>query len=379
MNECRLNHLFWIPPALLLITAALTKAPHSLSFLYELANYGFRFSDSLNLTIALCLPALEALLGITLLFKKSPAAALGSFALLLLFTAGIVLALPTGYLQRCGCFGSEIMDPTTAIVKNTAALLLLIFGFIPMRRRLGGNNVWGSFGVAAGSAWSGGTILPVYLAAAILSARFGKHQLQAYAIGLLLGLALHLAGFPSLAAIAAASALFLFQVKPAQISMTGLALIGFSLLAVSGFSLLAPPEPQPITRSLRIGEAVPVLLLNQEKQGEDEEGGSLFLFLSPDCDECRDWLPTAKQLAWNANMPPLTGIIPAGLQSSEEFQIRENLTFPILSMPAAEFHRAAGRPPLLVLAQSGKIAHIFPEGNIPTVDAIERVLHHANP
>jgi hypothetical protein len=379
MNESRPHPFFWIPPALLLITAALTKAPHSLALLYELTNYGFRFSDGLNLAVSLCLPALEAFLGTALLLRRSPAAALCAFALLLLFTAGIVLALPTGYLQRCGCFGSEITDPTTAILKNAAALLLLILGFAPLKLRIGGNNAWGAFGTAAGSAWSGAYILPVYLLAGILTAREGKHQIQNYALGLLLGFALHLTGFPSLAAVAAASAVFLFQVQPAQILKIGPALIGFSLLAVSGYALLAPPEPRAQDRSLRFGEAVPNVLVNSERRGGDDRNGSLLLFLSPDCEECRDWLPTAKKLAWNTNLPPITGVIPSGILSAEEFRSRENLPFPILAVPAAEFHRAAVRPPLLVFEHSGRIAHIFPEGGIPTEDAIVEVLRHAHP
>lgn len=379
MNEIRLNQFFWIPPALLLIAAALTKAPYCLSFLYELANYGFRFPDLVNIAVALCLPALEIFLGAALLFRRSPGAALAAIALLLLFTAAIILALPSGYLQRCGCYGSEIMDPTTAILKNAAALLLLILGFAPQRRRIGGNNAWGAFGAAAGSAWSSVYILPIYLIAGILAARTGKHQLPAYAIGLLLGLALHFTGFPSLAAVAAASTVFLFQVEPSETSKIGVVLISLTLLAVSGYSLSAPPEPIAPTRSLRVGEPVPAPLLNPEKQGEDARGGSLLLFLSPDCEECRDWLPTAKKLAWNSNLPPLVGVIPAGIPSPEEFRSRENLPFPVLSIPPADFNKATGRPPLQVLEQSGKILYIFPEGGIPTEDAVEKVLRHENP
>jgi len=373
-SSARTNRLLWIPPALLLIAAALAKAQEPLAFLLEISNYGFRLPPVLESLLALLLPALEMLLGCFLLFRNSRIAAALSMALLIFFSIGILAALPAGYLHRCGCLGPEKLDPTLALIKNGIAVALLALGFLPFARRAGKTNAWGAMGVIMGGIVSSPVIMGIVILALLSSIMAGKRVFFALLIGLALGFALKLSGFPLLALLVVGFVLYLFAVEEPRtgawrpVALTAL----IAAICWVGFAYPAAPKiPKPL---LEVGQPLPPSLVFKDAMARDAKGRSLLLFLQPDCDECRDWLAAAAAIARLSNLPPLTGIVPGTAVNAEVFQEKEGIAFDVKAMGVAAFNRTVRRTPLLVLAESGKVTRIFTEGSLPRRLILEEAL-----
>jgi hypothetical protein len=366
--------LLWIPPALLLIAAAIAKAQNPLTFLLELSNYGFNLAPDLEALLALILPGLEMLLGAALLFRFSRWAAILSILLLLFFSSAILVALPSGYLHGCGCLGPERINPTSALIKNGVAIAFLIAGFLPLARRAQKINPWGAFGAATGATFSYWGLLIIMAATAIVSLASGRRSIFAYLGGLALGIALHASGFPLISVIVVGFVLYLFPVEEHRADkhtvpvLTGL--IGFACL----FALLYAPEPSLRSPALQVGKPIPRSLEFAAPILQDGAGRSLLLFLQPDCDECRDWLPAASALARRPEIPPLTAIIPGSGVSADEFREKEGIAFDIRTVSSASFGRMARRTPLLVLLESDSVRQIYAEGMLPRSSDLEQEL-----
>ncbi|RJP74108.1 MAG: hypothetical protein C4524_13485 [Candidatus Zixiibacteriota bacterium] len=365
----------WVPPALLLISASLAKFSQPLPFLAELANYGLNLPALLEGLLALALPALEMALGLALLLGLRRGAALGSLALLAAFTLGIILALPAGYLHRCGCLGPEAVNPELALVKNAAALLLLGAGFLPSRRSAPPGNPSGAFALVAGGVWGGPLVLPLWLLALGLAAHRGRDHLLAFLAGLALGLGLRLAGFPLLTLVAAGTAVYFFSPRPALRSARAALPLGAAVLILTTAGFLWPSAPAAEPPLLRTGQPWPPELTDSPAPSR---GGRLYLLLQPDCEECRDWLPQAAALARLPETPPLHGLIPRGSLSPAQYAARENLPFPVRAVDSRAFAPAARRTPLLVWVRDDTVRHIFPEGSLPPASSLrERMDRHA--
>jgi hypothetical protein len=79
------------------------------AFAEEIANY--RFLPELAPMLAVILPPVEVVLGITLIIARTrnpwlPAAALASTALMAVFTVAVTQAVLRGIDTGCGCFGA---------------------------------------------------------------------------------------------------------------------------------------------------------------------------------------------------------------------------------------------------------------------------------
>jgi len=375
----QLNRAFWIPPALLLIAASLSKSSQPIQFLYELSNYGFHLPLGLEALLAILLPALEMLLGSFLLLCLSSRAAVGSLALLLIFSGGIIAALPAGYLHRCGCLGPEKLDPSLALIKNACALLLLLIGFLPVRQKLEENNPWGALGVIIGAAAVNIEMLFFGVLVAIMAIWHGKAHIFAYLLGILLGVILHYAGFPLLAILAAATVVYFLRVKKASGGIAAPIWITALILCLTAFNFANPPGPKPPPASIKVGKPLPMDLHVAQPFPRNDRRQSLIVFLQPDCDECKDWLPLATAIWRLQSLPPLVGLAPGTADDLEAYRQKENIPFDIYPMSAKTFNRAARRTPLLILVEADTVRRIFPEGNLPSPSFIETILRNETP
>jgi hypothetical protein len=373
-SSARVDRLLWIPPALLLIAAALAKAQEPLAFLWEISNYGFRLPPVLEALLAWLLPSLEMLLGCLLHLRNSRLAAALSTALLLFFSFGILAALPAGYLHRCGCLGPEKLDPTLALIKNGVAVALLALGFLPFARRAGKANAWGAMGVIIGGTAFSPAIAGIVILTSLLAMTVSRRVFFALLIGLALGFALKLTGFPLLALLVVGFVLYLFTGEERGSSAWRPVTLTVLVVATCWVGILRPAAPKVTEPPLEVGRPLPPSLVFEERVSGDAKGRSLLLFLQPDCDECRDWLPAAAAMSRQSNLPPLTGIIPGSVVNAEAFRVKEEITFDVKAMGMAAFNRMVRRTPLLVLTESGKVARIFAEGSLPPSSVLAEAL-----
>ena len=369
-SSARIDRLLWIPPALLLIAAALAKAQEPLAFLLEISNYDFQLQPALEALLALWLPALEMLLGCSLLFGSSSRAAALGLVLLLCFSVGILAALPAGYLHRCGCLGPEKLDPTLALIKNGIAVALLALGFLPFARRSGKTNAWGAMGVIIGGTAFSPAIAGIVILTSLLAMTVSRSVLFALLIGLALGFALKLAGFPLLALLVVGFVLYLFTVNEQGPSTWRPLMLACFVAATCVLGFIYPAAPKIPRMLLEVGQSLPSTLRLKDPVAVDGKGRSLLLFLQPDCDECRDWLPAAAALARQPNLPPLTGIMRGSVVNAEAFREKEQIAFDVRAMGVATFNRTVRRTPLLVLTESGMVTRIFAEGSLPPSSAL---------
>ncbi len=367
--------VLWIPLALLFIAAALVKSQEPLAFLLEISNYGFRLPPALEALLALLLPGAEMALGCLLLFGNSRAAAALSIAMLALFSIGIFAALPAGYLHHCGCLGPEKLNPTLALIKNGIAMALLIIGFLPFGRRAGKTNSWGALGIVMGGTLSNPAAAGLLILCGFLSSTSGRRAFFALLIGLALGFSLKLTGFPMISLIVVGSILYFFEVAEERRPIAWRAMICTVMVtAICWLGLAYPTAPRFPRSVLRPGQSLPSSLIFGEPMAKDEKGRSLLLFLQPDCDECRDWLPMAVAMARRPGLPPLTGIVPGIAINAEAFREKEELPFDVGAVDVLHFNRMVRRTPLLVLAESGKVTRIFTEGSMPQLAALAEAL-----
>ncbi len=370
-SQAHFKHFFWVPPALLLISAALSKSFFPLPFLSELANYGFNLSPLSEAALALLLPALEMSLGALLLFRRSTGSAVAALILLSAFTLVIIFALPAGYLHSCGCLGPEKLEPELALAKNGLALILLLIGFLPWRRTLKVGNPWGALAVILGGNWLGTQTLVLYALVGLIAALIGRRSLILYLAGLLLGVALHLLGFPALSLIAAALVLFLLSSDSSQVSSITPLVMGSIILLLTIFRFLYASAPSAEPLLLTENRPWPHEISRAFPDSLNAAPGRLVIFLRPDCDDCRDWLATAIALSRPPGLPSLVGIIPRAGQSPEEYRRLENLPFEIYQIAPQIFAQTARRTPLLVYVEADTVQHIFPEGTIPTAGELK--------
>ncbi|HEX7343380.1 MAG TPA: MauE/DoxX family redox-associated membrane protein [bacterium] len=360
---------------MLFITAALAKSQEPLAFLLEISNYGFRLPPALEALLALLLPGAEMLLGCLLLFGNSRAAAALSIAMLALFSIGIFAALPAGYLHRCGCLGPERLDPTLALIKNGIAMALLVFGFLPFGRRAGKTNPWGALGIVMGGTLSNPAAAGLLILCGFLSSTSGRRAFFALLIGLALGFFLKLTGFPVISLIVLGSVLYFFAVAEERQTGVWRAMACAAIItAICWVGFAYPTAPRFLRPVLGAGQSLPPSLSFSEPMAKDEKGSSLLLFLQPDCDECRDWLPMAAAMARRPGLPPLTGIVPGMAVNAEAFREKEELPFDVRAVDVFDFNRMVRRTPLLILAESGKVTRIFTEGSMPQSAALAEAM-----
>ncbi len=360
-----LNRLLWVPPALLLISAALTKSLTPLSFLNELANYGLPLPLPFQAILTLILPALEMFLGMMLLMTGSRHAAGGSLVLLAGFTGGIIIALPTGYLQRCGCLGPETVNPILALIKNGLAMALLIFGFRPSNRLLQGANPWAAFAFISGASWTGSGMLVIYALGALLASFSGRRHVMGYLLSLLLGLVLHLAHFPLVAAIVVGTVLYFIHPERNLRTVGSSVLVTVAVLFITTACMIWPLPPEAPRLLLKIGQPWPIELQTESPFPRDAQGRTFTLFLRADCDECRDWMPYILRLYQRDDLSPLVGLAPQPASNIEVYRRREGIPFNVHAVAPRQFDQAVRRTPMLVELQNDTVKVIFKEGWIP--------------
>ncbi len=374
----RSSPYFWAPPALLLITAALAKATTPLSFLYELSNYNFNLPLLGEASLALFLPGLELFLGLSLLLNPNRWAALIAILLLTLFSTGILVGLPSGYLQHCGCMGPEKLAPFFALLKNGVALLLLILGFFSYKFRVERCNPWAALGLVIGGAWTGFTTLIFILLGLVFSLKIATKARMAYPLGVLLGIFLYLTGFPLLTMLAAAMVLYFFPVDSSK--STPAVPISFTLvmLVLTSLFFINAPPPESAPRLLRLGEPLAPDLKVPETLHQGFPDQYLLLYLRPDCEDCRAWLPAAISLGQRSTLPPVFGVIPQTTVSLEQYRQRESLSFPLFAVKNSVFNWAVRRTPFLVWVQRDTVKMIFKEGSLPRASELETLISHAS-
>lgn len=373
----RTSTILWIPPALLFIAAAASKLGTSFNFLYELSNYGFRFSPLSEAGLAIALPAVEMWLGLSLLLRRAFRAAIGSLLLLVLFSAGILISLPAGYLHHCGCLGPEKLNPLVALLKNGVAFLFLILGFIRWKFPVRNANPWAALGLILGGAWSGIPTLLIALASLFFTRSAGKKHRIAFGLAFLLGVFLYLTHFPLLTLVVAATVLYFFPVDRVAVVHRAPVILSSLVLFISSWYFMYPPAPKAWPMLLQVGKLWPKDLSLSSAPPPDKRQRRLVLFLRPDCDECRDWLPQAVAIGQSTSLPPLLGLIPQSSISAENYRARENLNLPIFAVPARTFTWAVRRTPLLVLVRDDSVRTIFSEGSLPSTRQIEQLISHA--
>lgn len=108
----------------LFIAAGVAKLRDPTTFATEIANY--RFLPGLAPYLATALPAVELVLGATLLVGTAAwrrAAALGTAALLVVFTVAVAQVVARGINVDCGCFGGSSGPVTGWTVARDLGLL----------------------------------------------------------------------------------------------------------------------------------------------------------------------------------------------------------------------------------------------------------------
>ena len=111
-----------------LIAAASSKVVDPRAFANEIANYQVMFREGLNV-MALILPWLEMLIGITLILGiRLKASAVIAAMLMTVFIAAVLSAMARGLDISCGCFGpnSEKVG-WNKVLENTGLLILAIY------------------------------------------------------------------------------------------------------------------------------------------------------------------------------------------------------------------------------------------------------------
>ena len=367
--------ILWIPPALLFIAAALSKAADPIAFLYELADYGFNLPMDFEALLALLLPPLEGLLGVTLLFGRNRWAALGAILLLLIFSVGIITGLPDGYLQRCGCLGPENLAPGITIAKNLLAIILLAAGFKGNPRWARNRNYWGSFAFVAAACWADvSLLLMIYGLGALLAALDGKKHLPLYLIGLGLGWCFYLFELPLLLLPCLGTFYYLIKIESNPYIMRTAILVCFSLLVITFTNLVQPPSPEAEPPFFQTGQPWPQQLIPSYQLPADRENRTLVVLLSPDCDACRLWLPLAASISQRSELPPLVGLAPESPEKIRAYRRRETISFPILSVDSRIFDRAVERTPLLVFVEHDTVHRVFTEGRLPPPSSIKEIV-----
>lgn len=371
----QLINSFTILPALLLISAAIAKAIDPSGFLFELADYDFSLPIDFEAGLALGLPVIEMMLGMLLLTGRSRRVIIAAMLLLLVFSSSILIGLPNGYLQRCGCLGAENLNPVFALMKNVVALLFLTLSLKYNREADRRWNVWGALAMIAGAfSLENPFILFIPAVALIVIVLIGGKPFFLVLLGLGLGLGFRYLHIPLLLLPILATFYAFIHVErvPGRIAIS--LLVSFALLIITAGQLVFPSPPQSSSR-FHLNEPWPDQLIAIADLPVDDDGRSLVVMINPDCDLCRLWLPVAKSLAHPSGLPPLVGLAPGNPIRNEAFCQRERIVFPVLSIAPAIFERYAENTPLLLLIESGILRHAFPEGRLPTTAQIEKVLH----
>ncbi|MCX6638856.1 MAG: hypothetical protein NTW14_00010 [bacterium] len=369
--------ILWIIPALVLIAAALSKASTPLSFLNELADYNFRFSLDLEAALVILIPLVEIVLGLSLLFWGYRWSAIAAIALLLIFSISIVLGIPQGYLQHCGCLGTEDLEPGMAIGKNVLMITLLAIGFTGGRRLSHEGNTWGACALVVGAVFPIPLILiPMSIIVLWQALTVDKKAVLLTAIGLAIGVAFHLLKLPLLIAPILGGFFFLIKIPSKQ-------MVGLPILLISGvvfianlIGIVAPAQPHIPTRYLNEGAIFPQALLQWPDAQDEVQQQRLILFLDPDCQTCKSLLPLARSLFQREGLPPLIALAPGTPEKLKTFAANQNLPFTIHPVAVALFEQAAPQTPLLIWVEADSIRHIFPEGGLPTPSSIEELLKH---
>lgn len=370
-----LSRVLWIPPALFLISASLTKSSSPLLFLDQLSDYSLSLPLNLQAVLSLFLPGLEMLLGTLLLFRRLSWAAIGAVVLLLIFTIAIIMGLPAGYLHRCGCLGPENLDPALSIAKNVLLILLLIGGFLRSGRTILGDNPWGAFAVVAGGTWSGGIALPIiFTVGALLAFNSGKKHLLSFCLSLLLGLGLHFFEFPFIVLPILGTVIYLWGLQPLRLSLLDPSVMTAAILLTTAACFIWPPAPAVIPSLLQAGSIWPDGLPSTQRFPQDADHRSLVIFLQTDCDECRAWLPAAISLSRRTSLPPIVGLAPGSEMLIQNYVQKEAIPFPIMPVDKDLFDRAASRTPLLVYVRSDTVRVISAPGSLPPIINLEELI-----
>jgi len=171
------NGLIWfcrIAVGLLFIFSGLIKINDPLGFSYKLEEYfavfHILFLDSLRVTIAILLCALEIILGFALLIGgRAKQVAWGLLLLIIFFAFLTFYSAFFKVVQTCGCFGDAIpLTPWQSFSKDLVLLLLIIVLFINKQNirplfkpKMGDDLLIGSIVVAIGMGLYTYNFLPV--------------------------------------------------------------------------------------------------------------------------------------------------------------------------------------------------------------------------
>lgn len=370
--------ILWVPPALFFIAAALPKAANPLAFLIDLADYSIPASLDGEALLVLLLPSLEILLGMLLLFGGVRWVPIAALTTLILFTAAIALGLPHGYLRHCGCLGPENWSPAWALIKNAILILCLILGSRGSPQFAVRRNPWGAFAVvAAGSSTGAPILLPFFALGAILTAFAGVRHFSLYLLGLVAGLTFYALHIPILIVVLVGTAYSLWRVKSPANAVQSSLTMSFGLFFVVILQIAMPPPPKIPGPLLNAGEPWPASLIQSAELPANENGESMVVLLSPECDLCRLWIPTIKAMSRRRDLPPLVGLAPESRQELDSFLRRENLPFLLLPCDAQDFSRAAERTPRLIFVKRDTIRYVFPEGRLPSQAPLQAIISNA--
>lgn len=370
-----LKNGFRIIPALLLLTAAFTKISNPLAFANELDDYNLPLGIDLKTIATLFLPFLESFLGIFLLCTARRWVSVAAIFLLTVFSAGILWGLPDGYLQKCGCLGPENLSPAIALLKNGVVIALLITALVQKKGENKFGNNWGALSLILGGVMPSITPLLLLFAAVGLSALWqGKKQVVYSGIGLLFGLGYHLLSLPLLLLPVVAFLFYILPLTGKRESRLAPFMISTIVLGVTFFHLIYPPPSSSVNILLYPGQIWSEQVCLIDSIQKDNQGRSIIIFLDPDCEECRLWLPMMKSIARRKNLPPVTGITTQTEEKIRAYQKRENISFPILPTDLENYENFVKRTPLMIVLKSDTISHVFSQGTLPPPDILEKEL-----
>jgi hypothetical protein len=361
-------------PAFLLITAAFAKAVNPTGFLYELSDYDLPLPLDLELGLVLLLPFIEVLLGMMILLRPSRLAVMAAIVLLLVFSLSIVLGLPGGYLQKCGCLGAENLDPVLALLKNGTALLFLVLSLKFSCRQPVRLNIWGSLALVAGAFCQESLLISVIVFVVTGWAIKEKGWkiflvLLGFGVGLCFGY-LHL---PLLLLPLLAMAFSFIEADSLRKLRAPVLSVSFILLLITGWHLILPRQPQHSFR-FQLEQPIPDQLISSADITENDEGWTLVALLAPECDLCRLWLPEVISLGRREGLPPLVGVAPGSRIKVKTFSQREQIPFPVFPVAASVFESFVEETPQLLLVKSGTLRYAFPDGRLPRASQIENIL-----
>ncbi|TKJ39965.1 hypothetical protein CEE37_09520 [candidate division LCP-89 bacterium B3_LCP] len=368
--------LLAVLPALFFITAALSKAVHPFVFLSEFDNYSLIKSLDIKAVVVLIIPAVEMFLGLSLCLKKSYFAPVLLIVLLLTFSLSIFLGLPLGYLERCGCLGSEELSPAFALVKNLILILLLILAVtfrknIPERR-----NPWGAFTFILGGVLGGNLyLLALLIAPVIIISKCKQKHILSLIGGLILGIIFHHLQITLLILPFAACLYYLILVIQAPGHKLQPIVISILVLMITGFYLLYPATPSTSKTIFKSGATLPDYFIHEKQSQSPGSDKKLVLLLSPDCQTCQLWLPVAQSISQRKNLPVLVGYAPQSQTKLDRYRNEENLSIPVFSANAMLFEENVNRTPLLLYLEGDTVRHVFEEGRLPSIGKLEEALN----